>query len=144
VLNSQLQSDVFSLLTEYGVLVDLLLVATREGTNRFQQQMVSYAEPLPVLGHKVFGKNEQMRLLAQVPDGVAFDATVTFSTQHLREATGRTSKDVLTITDRLSFDAQTWEIVATHYTGEVRGEFLVVVAFVRSLPSEYQRPALRP
>lgn len=142
--NDDLRLDVYSLLTEYGVEVEVLLASTFSGGNRFQQNVVRYGEPIPVLAHKVYGKNEQIRLTAQVPDGVEFDATCTFSAQKLQEVTGRATKDVLTIVDRVRFDGQEWDIVATHYTGEVRGEFLVLVAFLKSRSTEYQRPGLRP
>lgn len=144
MLQAALRGDVNRLLTDFGTSVDLLLAQSFGATDRFNQPQIVYSEPIPVLGHKVFGKNEEMRLLAQVPESVSFDATVTFASEHLRDATGRTSKDVLTITDRLAFDDQTWRVVATHYTGETRGEFLVVVAFVKSELGEYQKPALRP
>ena len=135
--NDDVRGTVEQTLLEFGrqVLVEKSISAPLDSV--YADAELTYAAGVPVLAHVAYGKITEKVWAEQLPESLVYDGSLTFASSLLCAALSVASPfDALTLSDVLTFDARTWRICHIAYTGELRGETMVVWVFFMGKPGE--------
>jgi len=149
--NLDVRSEVEATLLDYGRDILVNKLAAVAGGTLYEDGPLTFATGVAVKAHVAYGRFDEKVFSQQFDESLVYDGTVLFSSSLLLAAlytpppppTPPTPipappdvRSLLTIHDRLTFDGKTWRIVAVHYTGELRGEKMVVTVLFKGLEGD--------